>query len=58
MNVVFQCLLFVLKRLYICYYIICMTVPLKQTEKFKLLHKTVLGVFKIALRVKDRQIFT
>ena len=35
-----------------------MTVPLKQTEKFKLLHKTVLGVFKIALRVKDRQIFT
>ena len=25
----FQCLLFVLKRFYICYYIICMTVPLK-----------------------------
>ena len=24
----FQCLLFVLKRLYICYYIMCMTVPL------------------------------
>ena len=25
----FQCLLFVLKRSYICYYITCMTVPLK-----------------------------
>ena len=25
----FQCLLFVLKRSYICYYIICMTVTLK-----------------------------
>ena len=25
----FQCLLFVLKRLYNCHYIICMTVPLK-----------------------------
>ena len=25
----FQCLLFVLKRSYICYYVICMTVPLK-----------------------------
>ena len=25
----FQCLLFVLKRSYICYYIICMTVPLR-----------------------------
>ena len=25
----FQCLLFMLKRSYICYYIICMTVPLK-----------------------------
>ena len=24
----FQCLLFMLKRSYICYYIICMTVPL------------------------------
>ena len=24
----FQCLLFVLKRSYICYYMICMTVPL------------------------------
>ena len=24
----FQCLLFVLKQSYICYYIICMTVPL------------------------------
>ena len=27
----FQCVLFVLKRLYICYYIICMTVPLRQS---------------------------
>ena len=29
----FQCLLFVLKQSYICYYIICMTVPL--IEKFE-----------------------
>ena len=28
MNAKFQCLLFVLKRSYICYYKICMTVPL------------------------------
>ena len=27
----FQCVLFVLQRLYICYYIICMTVPLRQS---------------------------
>ena len=27
----FQCLLFVLKRLYICYYMICMTVLLRQS---------------------------
>ena len=26
----FKCLLFVLKQSYICYYIICMTVPLRQ----------------------------
>ena len=26
----FQCLLFLLKQSYICYYIICMTVPLIQ----------------------------
>ena len=26
----FQCLLFVLKRSYICYYVICMTVPLNK----------------------------
>ena len=31
----FQSLLFVLKQSYICYYIICMTVPLKSL-KFKL----------------------
>ena len=32
----FQCLLFVLKRSYICYYIICMTVPLsKQSDAVK-----------------------
>ena len=29
----FQCLLFVLKRSYICYYIICMTVPLEEPRK-------------------------
>ena len=28
MNAKIQCLLFVLKRSYICYYIFCMTVPL------------------------------
>ena len=27
----FQCLLFLLKQKYICYYIICMTVPLSKT---------------------------
>ena len=32
----FQCSLFVLKRSYICYYIICMTVPLsKQSDAVK-----------------------
>ena len=42
----FQCLLFVLKRSYICYYIICMTVPLsfkcllKSIMKMQNLHKT------------------
>ena len=30
----FQCLLFVLKRSYICYYIICMTVPLIDVKRF------------------------
>ena len=29
----FQCLLFVLKRSYICYYIICMTVPLRSEQR-------------------------
>ena len=29
---IFQCLLFVLKRSYICYYIICMTVPLNKNN--------------------------
>ena len=34
----FQCLLFVLKRSYILYYIICMTVPLNALlSKFKVL---------------------
>ena len=28
----FQCLLFVLKRSYICHYVIYMTVPLSQTD--------------------------
>ena len=32
----FQCSLFVLKRSYICYYIICMTVPLsKESDEVK-----------------------
>ena len=29
----FQCLLFVLKQSYICHYIVCMTVPLKTSQK-------------------------
>ena len=29
----FQCFLFVLKRSYICYYIICMTLPLSRFLK-------------------------
>ena len=32
MNVKIQYLLFVLKQSYICYYIICMTVPLKSSK--------------------------
>ena len=31
----FQCLLFALKRSYICYYIACMTVPLRQLKVLK-----------------------
>ena len=34
----FECLLFVLKRSYICYYMICMTVPL--IRKFEMLYAT------------------
>ena len=41
----FQCLLFVLKRSYICYYIICMTVHFK---KLVLISKETEGVLKIA----------
>ena len=35
----FQCLLFVLKRSYICYYIICMTVSLMARVSLHIFHK-------------------
>ena len=35
----FQCLLLVLKWSYICYYIICMAIPLRQTNAGHLIHK-------------------
>ena len=57
----FQCLLFVLKRSYICYYIICMTVPLKQNFPLKFsLEKLCCAEFKTFLKdnsVEIRKIF-
>ena len=37
----FQCLLFVLKQSYICYYVFCMTVPLKSKSPFFPLNKNI-----------------
>ena len=40
----FQRLLLLLKRSYICYYIICMTVPLKAIKKYSA-HPSILNIF-------------
>ena len=45
----FQCLLFVLKRSYICYYVICMTVPL---SPFKSLRKFIIYLEKDSKSLK------
>ena len=52
----FQCLLFVLKLSYICYYIICMTAPLAQDlNKIKIPQHPFVNIIKLKTCAKFKQ---